>query len=227
MPTQTAMHKVVPSRGKSHVSRLLIAKVVIVVLHGVGIVGLSLPEYQDWFLQLTPVQLLSSLFILLFFHRGWNDAFPIYAAAAFWLGFGSEIIGIHTGYLFGDYVYGPTLGPKLWDVPIIIGVNWFILSYTTGVLFRTVPNDIYAAVLGALAMTAIDYIIEPVAVELDMWAWKWEEIPLSNYAGWFGVSFLIHLIYRKANFEKENPISAWLLMALILFFTLLNFTLLM
>lgn len=219
------MHKVVPSRGESNISRLLIAKVVIIVLHGVGIVGLSIPEYQDWFLQLTPLQLLSSLFILLFFHRGWNDAFPIFAAASFWLGFGSEIIGIHTGYLFGDYVYGPTLGPKLWDVPIIIGVNWFILSYSTGVLFRKIPNDYYAAILGAVAMTAIDYIIEPVAVELDMWAWKWEEIPLSNYAGWFGVSFLIHLIWRKANFDKDSPISNWLLMAIIVFFSILNFSL--
>lgn len=225
MPTQTAMHKVVPSRGESRVSRLLIAKVLIVVLHGVGIVGLSLPEYQDLFLQLTPLQLLSSLFILLFFHRGWNDAFPIFAAAAFWIGFGSEIIGIHTGYLFGDYVYGPTLGPKLWEVPIIIGVNWFILSYTTGVLFRKVPNDIYAAILSALAMTAIDYILEPVAVELNMWAWKWEEIPMSNYAGWFGISFIIQLIWRKANFEKENPISDWLLTALIVFFAVLNISL--
>lgn len=225
MPTQTAMHKVVPSRGESRVSRLLIAKVLIVVLHGVGIVGLSLPEYQDLFLQLTPLQLLSSLFILLFFHRGWNDAFPIFAAAAFWIGFGSEIIGIHTGYLFGDYVYGPTLGPKLWEVPIIIGVNWFILSYTTGVLFRKVPNDIYAAILSSLAMTAIDYILEPVAVELNMWAWKWEEIPMSNYAGWFGISFIIQLIWRKANFEKENPISDWLLTALIVFFAVLNISL--
>jgi putative membrane protein len=219
------MHKYVPSRGEYPISRLLIAKIVIVALHLVGVIGLSLPEYQDMFLALTPAQLLISLILILVFHKGWNDAFPIFAAAAFWLGFGSEIIGIHTGYLFGDYVYGPTLGPKLWDVPIIIGVNWFILAYSTGVLFRTVPNDIYAAFLGALAMTAMDYIMEPVAVALDMWAWKWDEIPLSNYAGWFGVSFLIHLIYRKANFEKSNPIAAFLLFAMILFFAVLNFSL--
>lgn len=219
------MHKVVPSRGEPRISRLVIGQSIIVILHAVGLVGLSLPEYQDWFLQLTPVQLLVSLILLLLIHRGWNDAFPIFAAAAFWLGFGAELIGIHTGYLFGDYVYGRTLGPMLWDVPIIIGVNWFLLSYTTGVVFRKVPNDLYAALLGASAMTAIDYIIEPVAVELNFWAWKWEQIPMSNYAGWFLVSFLIHLIWRKANFEKENPLAVWLLMAMILFFTILNFTL--
>jgi uncharacterized membrane protein len=219
------MHKYVPSRGEPRISRLLIGKIVVVALYLVGVIGMSLPAYQDLFLELTPAHLLVSLFIILFFHRGWNDAFPVYAAAAFWLGFGAELIGVHTGYLFGDYVYGPTLGPKLWDVPIIIGVNWFILSYLTGVIFHKIPNDYYAAFLGALSMTAFDYIIEPVAVALEFWAWKYEEIPLGNYGAWFLVSFLIHLIYRKANFEKSNPIAVYLLTAMILFFTILNFSL--
>jgi uncharacterized membrane protein len=219
------MENDVTSDVKPRISKLTIAKIIIVALHLVGIIGLSIPEYQDLFLTLTPTQLLSSLIIILVFHRGWTDAFPIFAAAAFWIGFGSEIIGIHTGYLYGNYVYGPTLGPKLWDVPLIIGVNWFILSYLTGSLFRKIRNDYYAALLGAIAMTALDYIIEPVAVALDFWAWKYDTIPPTNYLGWVGVSFLIHLIYRKANFDKENPISAFLLMALIIFFAVLNFTL--
>ncbi|SDC72269.1 putative membrane protein [Algoriphagus faecimaris] len=220
------MHQVAPQRSSSYNLRLQIARAVVVILHAVGIVGLSLPEYRDWFLALTPVQLLSSLILLLLFHRGWNESFPVVAALAFWIGFGAEIVGIHTGILFGDYVYGPTLGPKLWEVPIVIGVNWFILIYTTGEAFRKIPNDYYAAFLGATAMTAIDYLIEPVAVALDFWYWKFDVIPWTNFLGWFGVSFLIHLIYRKANFEKENPLAIWLLMALILFFAILNITVL-
>ena len=219
------MHKVAPSPEKSRITKLTVAKIIIVALHLVGIIGLSLPEYQDLFLMLTPAQLLSSLLIILVFHRGWTDAFPVFAAAAFWIGFGSEIIGIHTGYLYGDYVYGPTLGPKLWEVPIIIGVNWFILSYLTGTIFHKVTNDYYAALLAAIAMTSLDYIMEPVAVALDFWAWKFDIIPMENYVGWLGVSFLIQLIYRKANFEKSNPIAAFLLTTMILFFAILNFTL--
>lgn len=219
------MHKYVPSHGESKISGVLIAKVLIVALHLVGVIGLSIPEYQELFLRLTPAQLLVSLSLILFFHKGWNDAFPVFAAAAFWIGFGSELIGIHTGYIYGDYVYGPTLGTKLWDVPIIIGVNWFILSYLTGSVFHKIPNDFVAALLGAAAMTSLDYILEPVAVALDFWAWKFDIIPLENYLGWFGVSFLIHLIFRKANFQKANPIALFLLMALILFFGILNLTL--
>lgn len=219
------MHKVVLNRGNSFPSRDLIGKIFIVIIHLVGLIGLSMPEYQDLMLSLTPAQLLITLFLVLFYHRGWNDAFPIFAAAAFWIGFGSELIGVHTGYLFGEYVYGETLGTKLWEIPIVIGVNWFILSYLTGSVFHKIPNDYYAAFLGASAMTALDYIMEPVAVNLDFWVWRWEEIPWTNYLSWFVVSFLIHLIWRKAQFEKSNPIAVFLLITWILFFTILNFTL--
>lgn len=220
------MHKYVPARSEGRITGLTIAKIIVVALHLVGIIGLSLPEYRWLFLMLTPFQLLSSMVLILVFHRGWNDAFPIFAAAAFWIGFGSELIGIHTGYLYGDYVYGASLGPKLWDVPIVIGVNWFVLVYLTGTVFhKSIPNDYYAAFLGAVSMTALDYVMEPVAVALDFWSWKFDIIPAENYLGWFAVAFLIHLIYRKTKFEKENRLAAFLLVALILFFGILNFTL--
>jgi putative membrane protein len=219
------MHKVLNKVTPERNLRLLIARILIVALYVVGIIGLSIPEYRDLFLRLTPVQLLTSLFLILAFHRGWSDAFPIFAAAAFWIGLGAEVIGIHTGYLFGDYVYGPTLGPMLWEVPILIGVNWFVLAYCTGIVFSKISNDYYAAFLGATAMTALDYIMEPVAVVLDMWYWKFEVIPASNFVGWFGIAFVIHFIFRKANFEKSNPLAAILLISMILFFAILNFTL--
>ncbi|MFC3880058.1 carotenoid biosynthesis protein [Algoriphagus namhaensis] len=207
-------------------TKLLIARILVLAIYAVGIIGLSLPDYRDLFLSLTPFQLILTTALLLGFHRGWNDAFPIFGAAAFWIGFGSEIIGIHTGYLYGDYVYGPTLGPKLWEVPLVIGVNWFLLVYLSGALFaKHITNDYVAALMGALVMTALDYIMEPVAVAMDMWYWKFEIIPWSNYLGWLGVAFLIHLIYRKCNFHKENPLARILLIAMIVFFTVLNFTL--
>lgn len=218
------MHKIAQAPPAAHNKRLIIAKIVVAALYIVGAIGLSSPVYKDYFLMFTPAQLLVSLVLMLSFHRGWNDAFPIFATAAFWIGFGAEIIGIHTGYLFGDYVYGTTLGPMLWEVPIVIGVNWFLLVYLTGSVFHKLPNDYHAAFMGATAMTAFDYIMEPVAVKMDMWYWKFDIIPPGNYLAWFAVAFLIQLIYRKGNFEKSNPLAAFMLVVMILFFAVLNFT---
>ena len=98
------MHTQATHEGKTLQSRVWIGKILLVALHVVGAIGLSLPEYRDLFLKLTPFHLLATMGLTLVYHRGWSDAFPIFGAAAFWIGFGSELIGIHTGYLYGDYV---------------------------------------------------------------------------------------------------------------------------
>ncbi len=213
------------SSGKQRNIKLLVAQILIIAVYAAGAIGLSLPEYKELFLFLTPFQLIGTSILILGFHKGWNDAFPIFGAAAFWIGFGSEILGIHTGLIYGDYVYGPTLGPKLWEVPLVIGLNWFLLAYLSGSLFeKNIKNDYVAAIAAASVMTALDFIMEPVAVAMDMWYWKFDLIPFSNYAGWFIISFLIQLIYRKTNFIKANPLAPVLLVCMILFFTVLNFT---
>jgi putative membrane protein len=133
-------------------------------------------------------------------------------------------MGIHTGFPFGNYEYGQTLGFKLFEVPLVIGVNWLLLVYLTGNLFaKKIKNDWLAACLAALLMVAIDFFIEPVAINLDFWSWEGNIIPISNYLGWLGVSFIIQLLYRKSGFLKENKISSYLLINLTMFFAILYF----
>lgn len=206
--------------------KLPIVEAVITIIYLVGIIGMSIAEVRPYFQLLTPYQLLFTLGIMLFKHRDWNDSFIRFMAAAFLIGYGSEVSGIHTGFPFGNYQYGPVLGPQLFEVPIMIGVNWLILVYLTGTLLnKWIQNDVLAAVIGAFAMVMIDYAIEPVAIALDFWTWENDVIPLSNYLGWFGVAFIIQMIFRKADFIKENKITAYLLANLVAFFVILNFIL--
>lgn len=211
---------------KSNKKKLPIVEGVITIIYLVGIIGMSIPDVRPYFQLLTPYQLLFTLGIMLFKHRDWNDSFIRFMAAAFLIGYGSEVSGIHTGFPFGNYQYGPVLGPQLFDVPIMIGVNWLILVYLTGTLLnKWIRNNVLAALIGAFAMVMIDYAIEPVAIALDFWTWENGVIPLSNYLGWFGVAFIIQLIFRKADFVKENKITAYLLVNLVAFFVILNFIL--
>ncbi|WP_373521246.1 carotenoid biosynthesis protein [Aquiflexum sp.] len=201
-------------------------KLIISVFYLVGIIGMSFPVLKPYFQALTPFHLLLSLGILLLFHSDWNRYFMGFSISAYLIGFGSEVLGVHTGFPFGNYEYGSVLGIKLLDVPLMIGVNWLLLVYLTGNLFeKRVDNDFLAAALGAGLMVIIDFIIEPVAIGLEFWSWEGEIIPLSNYMGWFVVAYFIHLIYRRAMFEKKNLISGFLLLNLIIFFAVLNFIL--
>lgn len=198
-------------------------KFFILVFHLVGIVGMSLEVSRPYFQLLTPYHLLLSLSFLLFFQKEWNFQFILFAILAFSIGFGSEVMGVHTGFPFGNYAYGPVLGLQLLEVPLLIGINWLLLVYMTGELLHgRIRNDLLASALGAIFMVGIDFLIEPVAITLDFWTWENDIIPISNYLGWFGIAFIIHIIYRKLAFEKENKISSFLLACLIVFFALLN-----
>ena len=50
----------------------------------------------------------------------------------FWTGILVEFLGVNYGLLFGEYSYGKNLGPKLFGVPFLIGMNWVILTTISG-----------------------------------------------------------------------------------------------
>ncbi len=201
----------------------LLAKIAISLVYGVGIIGLLWEESRGLFQQMTPFHLLLNAIILLYFHQDWDWRFVFFAVFAFVVGMISEIIGVKTGLIFGDYSYGPVLGWKIMGVPIIIGVNWLLLAYMWGKLAATKKwHPLVSAILAALGMVMMDFLIEPVAISLDFWSWSQEDIPLSNYVGWLAIAFLIQLFFQFLNFRKKNTISDYLLLNMCIFFAILK-----
>jgi uncharacterized membrane protein len=129
------------------------------------------------------------------------------------------VLGVHTGLIFGSYQYGPTLGLQLWQVPLLIGLNWLMLVYTTGHLLDLLRLPwLLKALLAAALMVGLDFFIEPVAVAFDFWSWQGGAIPVSNYAGWFGLSLLLQIYYQRAGFRKGNPVAPFVYLVQVLFF---------
>lgn len=212
--------------GKWTVPKITLFKIWIGLFHLVGIIGLSIPFSKPLFQQLTPFHLIMSAGILLYFHRDWNVPFIGFALLAFVTGMVSEIIGVQTGLIFGDYAYGTVLGIKAWGVPLVIGLNWFLLVYLTGeLLHERIQNRWVASLFGAVLMVGMDFVMEPVAISLDFWQWSASNVPVKNYIGWFCISFGLHVAYRYSRFSKRNPISYFLLLNIAAFFVVLALTL--
>ena len=198
---------------------LPLALAVLVIFHGVGLWGLLLSGDPAYFQQLTPMNLLLTNALLFGFHRHWNGDFVLFAAVVFTVGFLSEVIGVHTGLLFGDYSYGAALGAKLWEVPLLIGLNWLMLVYTTGHISNYIGlHWVAKALVGAGLMVLLDYFIEPVAMQYDFWSWSGNHIPASNFIGWFGVALLLQLYFQRANIFKHNKLAPYVYLVQLLFF---------
>jgi putative membrane protein len=75
-------------------------------------------------------------------------------------------------------------------------------------------------VLGALIMTGMDWLMEPVAIKSDFWHWKNETIPVYNFICWFVVSLLTNWIFVKIAKPTLNKTAITLFILLTLFFTI-------
>lgn len=115
-----------------------------------------------------------------------------------------ESCSIHTGFPFGHYHY--TIGPKLFEVPLVVGIFYIAIAYaswqTANVLLGRQdeqlkrPLDVVALpVVAAFVMTIFDLTIDPTAATLTH-TWIWEEggayfgVPYTNFLGWLLTTYL-------------------------------------
>lgn len=128
-----------------------------------------------------------------------------------WLGFmlpaltisvGSELLGTSTGFPFGHYRYLTGLGYKIAGlVPFTIPLSWFYLGFSAYLIARAGLNAklssnwlkiVTSIVLGAIFLTAWDFVLDPAMSQTTMPFWIWEQpgdffgMPYQNFAGWFG-----------------------------------------
>ncbi|MBU6339878.1 MAG: carotenoid biosynthesis protein [Bacteroidetes bacterium] len=195
------------------------------MVYGFGIAGMFSP-WKSWFVSMTPASILLSYGILWWNHGAIQRGALQFGLFAFGVGFLSEVMGVNTGFPFGDYSYGALLGLKIWNTPLLIGVNWTLVCYCACTLADRLWSDKRTwgwLLCASLIPVILDVLIEPVAIRLDFWSWESGTPPMQNYAGWWGVSLLIAQAYRVwMPSVIRNPLSGLLLALQFLFFGVLQ-----
>ncbi|OON71197.1 hypothetical protein B0919_03230 [Hymenobacter sp. CRA2] len=191
------------------------------LFYATGFVGLGFSDDPGFYLQFMPLTLLLTAAVLLGFDRhSPAPMFGWFALTVMLVGFFVEVAGVQTNVIFGHYSYGTTMGPKLLDVPIIIGLNWLILTYVTGGLAQRLPLPGFVrALVAALLMVGMDVCIEPVAVHFGWWTWFADVIPMQNFKAWFAVSLILQVYLNRSNVQPgRNPLVPFVYMLQLLFF---------
>ena len=194
----------------------------LVLVHVSGFIGLLTPA-RNLFILLTPANLILCFFSVLYHHKNRDQYFFIYTSIIVVLGFMIEIVGVNTGWPFGVYSYGIAFGPQILGTPVVMGLNWFVLTYCGAILaYRISKSKWLNAILTGVLITVIDIIMEPVAINTQWWTWEASNVPLANYITWFiCASIFARMIYH---FEKnyDNKIVPWVLGVQLLFFIALR-----
>jgi putative membrane protein len=133
-----------------------------------------------------------------------------------------EAAGVHSQRIFGAYSYGETLGLKVLEVPLIIGVNWFLLSYCFLCCTNFISDTVKRSFVVAISMTLFDLIMEPSAIELGYWTWHCPGIPTQNYIAWFLFSWFFAYTGLSLKVEYQNKLAMVVISCLTAFFILLD-----
>ncbi len=128
------------------------------------------------------------------------------------------MLGTSTGFPFGKYYYTDFLGPKVFGVPEVVPLIWFVIAYLTFSIarnaFRTkqlLGNDLLRlALFAAFGAMAWDFLIDPMFSSYGYWVWtgqflplpELDGIPLTNFVGWFVLVTLMLSIYFSLSKSK-------------------------
>jgi bisanhydrobacterioruberin hydratase len=122
------------------------------------------------------------------------------------LGFAVETTGVTTGFPYGPFYYGDSLGPKVANlVPYLLPLSWVPL--VLGVVAATAPRrtresrktllperSVSWVLSAAVLLALVDGVLDPGAAALGFWVWPeggiYYGVPITNYLGWLFSSFL-------------------------------------
>ena len=128
-----------------------------------------------------------------------------------------ENVSILTGFPFGHYHYRGNLGPKLFLVPLLIGLAYLGMGYVSWTVTRLILDGVRPAAdrifalpaLAGFVMVSWDLTFDPVASTIGQ-SWIWQDggayfgVPVSNFLGWYLTVFVFFQLF--ALYQSRRPV---------------------
>lgn len=195
----------------------------IIIFYFIGLIGFICPLTYKFFVRLTTPSLILMALVIFYNNNHKLKSYVVFITI-FILGLLIEIYGVNTGKIFGNYKYNNALGLKVMNTPIIIGLNWLILVYSSNSLTRILFNNIIIRIiLSSIIMVVYDLILEQASSFMKMWEWENNIIPFKNYISWFMVSIIFNFLLEIFKVDTNNNIARVVFGVQFIFFLVLTF----
>ncbi len=196
----------------------LIALIVFGGLFLVELVGLVILKYKPFFQSILVFQLLIAAVIVLLSQPKSSSKYYLFIIIGFAVGFFAEMLGVQTGWLFGDFYFTEKLRFLVAGVPLIVGVNWVVFSLSS---FSVLPEKMPAPLkhfIAAILMVILAFFLEIMAVSNELWVWKnSSHFPTyKNFVDCFLIALVMQLLIYFFQLQK-NKIAAIFFYVFLLF----------
>lgn len=194
----------------------------IIIFYIVGTLGFLIPYTRELFIKITPFALILNVYLLALYHQTYTRKTLLVFSIIYILGFLIEVIGVNTGVIFGNYQYGSGLGLKLFKTPLLIGINWLFLTYTSiSILSNFRLNKLLIIVLAPFLMLIYDFVLEQIAPKMDMWSWQGSSVPIQNYISWYLIAVVFAGMMKIFGINTKNTMSGVVLICQFIFLVFL------
>jgi uncharacterized membrane protein len=142
----------------------------------------------------------------------WRDALT-FAGLCVAVGNVFENLSTRTGFPFGRYHFTERMGPKILQVPILLGLAYVGMGYLSWMVARAMLGGRRGGLVGwrkatlpllaSVVMTAWDVAMDPIWATVGH-LWIWEQggayfgVPLSNFLGWLLTNYVIYQLFALA-----------------------------
>lgn len=141
--------------------------------------------------------------------------------AALCLGFGTlaESVSLRTGFPFGHYYFTDVMGPKIFQLPVLLALAYLGIGYVAWILALLIPGSadkpihgtrvVLLPLLASLIMVAWDLSMDPTWSLLDG-AWIWQDggryfgVPVSNFFGWFFTGYIYYQAFALLQGQRKR-----------------------
>jgi putative membrane protein len=134
----------------------------------------------------------------------------VFMAVCLGVGAFFESLGLRTGFPFGSYYFTDLMGPKVFQLPVLLVLAYVGMGYVSwvvGLLILGSPartlfgrQVVLLPLVASFVMVAWDLAMDPVWTNIDH-AWVWRNggayfgVPVSNFFGWFLTIYVIYQVF--------------------------------
>ena len=209
--------------GDTKAEKYIRPLIVILLIHGAALVSLRVGVFMEYLQLLFPYSLILVALILLYYQKRWNFRIIGFLAAIYIVIFALEAYGVATGNIFGSFRFGKTLGVRVLNTPILIGIHWLILIYSVALIVKNLKYGILGnTLIGTIMLIAMDILIEPIAMRTGMWTWNDGKVPLTNYITWSVLFFIFTLALLRSKSKLRNEFAPYLFIIQLAFYLIAN-----
>lgn len=174
-------------------------------------------------IKIAPILYVFGLVLLLITHSGSKKRLLIVFGAIYLLSMIFEIVAINFQSLLGEHSFGSTLGLKVFEVPLAMGGNWFLLVIGADYFSRWIFDSVLARILSGTILLLIAYfIMDPVAQSLNFWQWENFSVIWNNYLARAILGLLMQTAFVLYIKDEKNHFAAYYYSLNMLFFIIVN-----